>query len=167
MLVSRELLTLNAANSTIFIRQYVLTSIQLESNWNYSRKGHHSQSESVWGVKPEGKWCKWAGWDDWCPRRLRQQWWQESYLVVVTLVPAFADPKLRIRGGGEGGGPQDPEIRGMGRFKKNFFSALQATVRSKSKGAGAPDPLPWICHWPVKTFVCRQVKGPSRYHDFF
>ena len=67
--------TLNAANSTIFIRQYVLTSIQLESNWNCSRKGHHSQTESVWGVKPLGKWCKWAGWDDWCPRIPMQQWW--------------------------------------------------------------------------------------------
>ena len=43
--------TLNAANSTIFIRQYVLSSIQLKSNWNCSRKGHHSQTESFWGVK--------------------------------------------------------------------------------------------------------------------
>ena len=61
----------------------------------------------------------------------------EATMVIGKLlgrcnVPAFANPNLQIRGGGRGGGHPDPEIRGMGRSKKNFFSALRATVRSKS-----------------------------------
>ena len=53
-------------------------------------------------------------------------------------VPALADPDLQIRGGGGEGGPghPDPEIRGMGRSNKNFFSALRATDWSKSEGGG-------------------------------
>ena len=61
----------------------------------------------------------------------------------------MADPDLQIRGwgGGEGGVHPDPEIAGGELSQKHFFSALQASVRSKNKvggGAGSPGPLPWI-----------------------
>ena len=127
--------TLNAANSTIFIRQYVLTSIQLESNWNCNRKGHHSQTESVWGVKPLRKWCMWAGWDDWCPREPRQQWWWESYLDVVMYCICGSKPSDK-----GGGGHPDPEIRGMGRSKKNFSRPFGPQFSPKVRGAGPPGP---------------------------
>ena len=42
------------------------------------------------------------------------------------------------------------EVRGEGesRSQKNFFSALQASLWSKSKGCpGPPGCLPWIRHW--------------------
>ena len=52
----------------------------------------------------------------------------------------MADPDLQIRG--EGGGHLDPEIRGA-LVSKKFFSALWASVWSKSKGGGRPpDPSP-------------------------
>ena len=52
---------------------------------------------------------------------------------------AVADPDLQIRGRGGGSHP-DPEIRGGGSgLKKKFFSALRASVWSKTKGeAGVP-----------------------------
>ena len=60
----------------------------------------------------------------------------------------MADPDLQIRGWREGGVHPDPEIAGGGGLsQKHFFSALQASVRSKNKvggGAGSPGPLPWI-----------------------
>ena len=80
-------------------------------------------------------------------------------------VPASADPDLQIRGGG--GGHPDPDIRGMGRSKKIFFRPFGPQFGPKIRGGGPPGPLLWICHWSVKTFGCIQVKGPSRYHDFF
>ena len=56
----------------------------------------------------------------------------------------MADPDLQIRGWREGGVHPDPEIAGGGVVSKTFFSALQASVRSKNKvgGAGSPGPLP-------------------------
>ena len=62
----------------------------------------------------------------------------------------MANPDLQIKGwgGGWGGVHPDPEIAVGGCMKKHFFSALQASVRSKNKvgggEAGSPGPLPWI-----------------------
>ena len=51
---------------------------------------------------------------------------------------AVTDPDLQIRGEGGGGSHSDPEIRGGG-LEKNIFSALRASVWSKTKGeARAP-----------------------------
>ena len=69
----------------------------------------------------------------------------EATMVIRKLlgrfnVPAFADPNLQIRGPGH----PDPEIRGMGRSKKNFFSApkIGPQFGSKVRGAGPPGPSP-------------------------
>ena len=53
----------------------------------------------------------------------------------------MADPDLQIKGWGEGGVHPDPEIAGGGCLKNIFFSALQASVRSKNK-VGGPGPSP-------------------------
>ena len=79
-------------------------------------------------------------------------------------VPASADPDLQIRGGS---GHPDPEIRGMGRSKKIFFRPFGPQFGPKIRGGRAPRAPPLDLHWSVKTFGCIQVKGPSRYHDFF
>ena len=47
------------------------------------------------------------------------------------------DPDLEIRRG-EGGGHPDPEIRRRGAVPKKIFSALRASVLSKSKGGHLP-----------------------------
>ena len=57
----------------------------------------------------------------------------------------MADPGLQIKGWREGGVHPDPEIAGGGLSQKHFFSALQASVRSKNKvggGLGPPGPSP-------------------------
>ena len=51
----------------------------------------------------------------------------------------MADPELQIRGGP---GHPDPEKRGGGRTQKNFFTALRASVWSKTKGWGPGPPAP-------------------------
>ena len=48
----------------------------------------------------------------------------------------MADPDLQIKGWREGGVHPDPEIAGGGLSQKHFFSALQASVRSKNKVGG-------------------------------
>ena len=75
----------------------------------------------------------------------------------------MADPDFQ---GGRAGHP-DPEIRG-GPVSKKIFSALQASVWSKSKG---PPPLPWIRHWCVcKAFsycfyVTHHLEGKNDHND--
>ena len=54
-----------------------------------------------------------------------------------------ADPDLQIReggGGGGGSGRPNPEMMG-GRAKKHFFSAVRASVWSKTKGDSLDPPL--------------------------
>ena len=57
---------------------------------------------------------------------------------MFTLYRTVPDPldKAGGGGGGVGGG------RVGGWFPKTFFSALQASVSSKNKGAGSPGPFP-------------------------
>ena len=64
-------------------------------------------------------------------------------LVAVQLYfKAVADPDLQMRGWGV---HPDPEVRGGGTggcVKKNFFSALWASVWSKNKGVPRPPRVP-------------------------
>ena len=52
---------------------------------------------------------------------------------MFTLYRTVPDPLDKAGGGREEGG---------GWFPKTFFSALQASVSSKNKGAGSPGPSP-------------------------
>ena len=52
---------------------------------------------------------------------------------------AMADSDLQVRGGG---GHPDAEIEGRGAVLKDIFSALRASVSSKTKGEGAGPPGP-------------------------
>ena len=62
-------------------------------------------------------------------------------MIVIVLV-TVADPDLQMKGGGEGGGHPDPEIRGA--VSKKYILAFRASVWSKDKEGGqAPwPPLP-------------------------
>ena len=53
---------------------------------------------------------------------------------MFTLYQIVPDPLDKARGGGGGGGGSWSP--------KTFFSALQASVSSKNKGAGSPGPSP-------------------------
>ena len=57
----------------------------------------------------------------------------------------FRPSDLQVRGGG---GHPDAEIEGRGAVLKDIFSALRASVKSKTKGEGGGSswPLPWIRH---------------------
>ena len=54
---------------------------------------------------------------------------------MFTLYRTVPDPLDKAGGWGGGGGVG-------GWFPKTFFSALQASVSSKNKGAGSPGPFP-------------------------
>ena len=61
----------------------------------------------------------------------------ESKRLNGNIINTVAGPDLQIRGGGEGGGPPDPEISGGGRGRsQDFFSALRTSVWSKNMGGG-------------------------------
>ena len=67
---------------------------------------------------------------------------------MILAYTAVVDQDLQIR---MGGGHSNPELRGGGGVRQNFFS-----VSSKNKGGGVavwvPRPLPRICHCTVGCF---------------
>ena len=65
-----------------------------------------------------------------------------------------ADPDLQIKGGTRFSMPWNKG----GSRSPNFFSALEASVWSKNKGARAPGPLPYIRHW-----IRESVSYPKEY----
>ena len=86
-----------------------------------------------------------VNWEMGTPIKTLMKGWcvHSSSAVWGNVNDSVPDPDLEIRGRGRSSRPFD-KVGGQ----KRFFSALQASVWSKSKGRPGPrGPLPWIRHY--------------------
>ena len=68
--------------------------------------------------------------------------WKVMHFTFQASIACVDSDRSRPSDRGGGGGHPDPEIRGVGAVLKNTFSALRASVWSKSNGGSRPPPRP-------------------------